>query len=76
MLDFLRSLLVNGKGAGALQILNTVLPSVIALYREVRDQSPPGSVALTDQQIIDLLEEDSQALVDKADAWLAAHPEE
>lgn len=56
-----------------LALLNTLLPSLIALYKEVR-QGNPGQASLTDAQIIDLLESDSQVVVAKAVAWLAAHP--
>lgn len=56
-----------------LGLLNTALPALIALYKEVRGANP-DQPALTDDQIIDLLRTESQVVVDKARAWLDSHP--
>jgi hypothetical protein len=56
-----------------LEILNTVLPPLIQIYKEYREANP-DQPALTDDQIIELLRGDSQEIVNKANAWLAAHP--
>lgn len=59
--------------AGILALLNSVLPGLIALYKKVRDEVP-GDPSLTDEQIIELLKTDSDAIVEQANEWLAAHP--
>lgn len=56
-----------------LPLLNLILPAVISLYKQLRDASP-GDPALTDDQIIELLGTHSEAIVDKANAWLDSHP--
>ena len=56
-----------------LELLNIVVPSLIAFYKELRDANP-NQPALTDEEIIGLLRLNSQDVVDKARAWLAAHP--
>lgn len=56
-----------------LALINLALPALIALYKELRAANP-DQPSLTDAQVIDLLQSDSQSVVDKAAAWLAAHP--
>lgn len=54
-------------------LLSTLLPHVIQLYKVYREHNP-NDVMLTDDAIIDLLRGDSQTVVDRAKAWLDAHP--
>jgi hypothetical protein len=56
-----------------LALLNTLLPSLIALYKELRDASP-DQPALTNAAIVDLLETDSVDVAARAQLWLLAHP--
>lgn len=60
-------------GAALLATLNTTLPALLALYKSLRDANPTQP-ALTDAQVIDLLQTDSAQVEQKAKAWLAAHP--
>lgn len=56
-----------------LALLNMALPALIALYKQLRDDNP-NDAALTDAQMIDLLQSDSTQVEQKAKAWLASHP--
>lgn len=56
-----------------LRLLNSALPVLIALYKQLRDANP-NDPAMTDDFIVELLRTDSQRVVDKANEWLAAHP--
>lgn len=56
-----------------LALLNTLLPSLIALYIELRDANP-DQPALTNAALLDLLETESRSVVSKAQAWLLEHP--
>lgn len=58
-----------------LALLNTLLPALIAFYKELRDATP-DQPALTDEAIIELLRSDSQDIVDRAQAWLDAHQDD
>jgi hypothetical protein len=56
-----------------LALLNALLPSLIALYKELRDANP-DQPALTDAAIFDLLHTESAAVATRAQQWLLAHP--
>jgi hypothetical protein len=56
-----------------LDLLNVLLPSLLAVYVELRDATP-DQPSLTDAAILDLLQTESGAIVAKAQAWLDAHP--
>jgi hypothetical protein len=56
-----------------IKLLNVILPHVIALWKRVREEAPDAPT-LTDQQVIELLRQDSQNVVTTAEEWLAEHP--
>lgn len=58
---------------GIIALVNVVLPQIIALWRKIKDIDP-NAATFTDAQVIEMLDTDSQAVVDKANAWLATHP--
>lgn len=57
---------------GILALLNSVLPGLIALYKKIRDEYP-NDPSLTDDQMIELLKMDSDAIVAQANEWFAQH---
>lgn len=56
-----------------LNLVNTVLPLVIGLWKQIRTQDP-NAATFTDAQVIEMFMSDAAAIKAKADAWLAAHP--
>ena len=56
---------------GVLPLINAIAPLVIAYIKKVRDER--GTMP-TDEEVIQHLMNDADAVIAISDAWLAAHP--
>ena len=56
-----------------LELLSQGIPYLLALLKKGREEHPE-LLLLTDAQIIELLQTNSDQIVAKAATWLAAHP--
>lgn len=54
-----------------LPFLIKAIPHVIGAYKRLRERNPD----ITDDEVFRLLQADADKIIDRADAWLAEHPE-
>lgn len=57
--------------ATLLPFLIKAIPQIIGAYKRLRERNPD----ITDDEVFRLLQQDADKIIDRADAWLAEHPE-